>query len=97
MNLRIVSNYSWRSFRYRYEVPKKVLESEFDWTNRDHEESGSYEDGFFQYRGTWYHLSQFSRGGVEGWDGSHADSFFSGILIRLSPDGESFQVATYTS
>lgn len=30
-----------------------------------------------------------------GWDGYHSDSYFSGIVIKLSPDGEQYQVGTY--
>lgn len=30
-----------------------------------------------------------------GWDGYHGDSYFSGIVIKLSPDGEQYQVGKY--
>ena len=54
-------------------------------------------DGFFKYRGYWYHLDQFMRipGQMfngEDWNGYHADSFFSGILIRMSDDGEEYGI-----
>jgi hypothetical protein len=33
-------------------------------------EHGDYEDGFLCYRGHWYHLADFTRGGApEGWHG----------------------------
>lgn len=86
---KIRTNRQWREFKDRYEVPKKILDSELDWC--------SSETGFFKYLGTWYHTSMFMRGGAEGWHGSHADSAFSGVLIKLSSDGEMFQVARFSS
>ena len=98
MALEIKTNHHWRPFAYRNEVPAKVLADQFDWTNED-----DHYDGFFQYRGCWYHLSEFPSftsfaGGNEpfkDWHGYHPDSAFSGILIRVSRDGERFRVGTY--
>lgn len=101
MSLKIKTNNAWREFVSRDEVPAKVLASQFDWTNEAHEEHGDYSDGFFKYRNYWYHLTDFLRiengGQFSGWDGYHSDSYFSGVLIKLSKDGETFQVASYTS
>lgn len=94
---KVTTNRVWREFKRRDEVPKKILASEFDWTNEGHENDGDYDDGFICYRGCWYHVSEFMRGGIEGWDGSHADSFFSGVVIKLSSDGETYQIGTYIS
>lgn len=89
----IYTDNKWKQFKYRDEVPKKVLKDDFDWLDED---DGF--DGFFKYKGTWYHLSMFMNGGgFPGWDGYHGDSFFSGVLIALSPDGEEYKVATYIS
>ena len=94
MPLQIITNNHERQFRYRYEVPTEVLESQFDYQNED-ETTG----GFFEYKGCWYHLDQFMRipggPGFEGWDSASADSFFSGVLISLSDDGETYRVGTY--
>ena len=96
MTLTIRTNKHERQFQYRNEVPEKVLKSEFDWLG---EEDGF--DGFIHYRGCWYHLSQFMRlgegSGMDGWDGYSGDSYFSGVLIKLSDDGETYQIATYFS
>jgi hypothetical protein len=90
MPLTIQSNNHWRNFAYRDEVPAKILESEFDY--QDPEDTI---DGFFRYRGSWYHLDGFMRDGApDGWHGFAADTFFSGVAIRLSDDGEQYQVAT---
>ncbi len=97
----IRTNNHWRQFKYRDEVPAAVLADQFDWTNDAHAEHGDYSDGFIQYRGFWYHLGDFMahRHGEFGgkWHGSHGDSFFSGVLIELSDDGEEYRIATYTS
>lgn len=95
--IKITTNRQWRAFKSRDEVPAKVLASQFDWTNEAHEKSGDYSDGFLEYRGVWYHLADFTRGGIPGWDGAHGDSFFSGVVIRLSKDGEAYQIGTYFS
>lgn len=91
----IKTNFHWRDFKYRDEVPAKVLAEQFN-----HLEEEDAIDGFFKYRGWWYHVSDFLR--LEnamliqkGWQGYHADSYFSGRLLRVSNDGERYQVATY--
>ncbi len=86
--MKITTNHHWRDFKFRYEVPANVLNNELDWTDEDDT------DGYFFYKWGWYHLSMFMRTGIDGWDGFHGDSFFSGVAIRLSEDGERYQVAT---
>ena len=86
----IITNNCWRDFSYRWEVPNQVLEAEFDWLNEEEASSG-----FIFYRGLWYHTSQFMRHAPEGWDGSHSDSFFSGIVIKLSDCGEQYKIGLY--
>jgi hypothetical protein len=107
--LTIKTNHHWRPFKYANEVPKKILDNEFDWMEKD--EDGlpkDYLDGFICYRGTWYHTEDFMSlhnkvhcpnppDFMKGWDGYHSDSFFSGVLIKLSDDGECYQIATYYS
>lgn len=93
----------WKDFTYGYDVPEKVRRSEFDWLD-DAESS----DHFFKYHGTWHHLSQFERtagGGAAGagsptfeaagWQGVMSTSYSTGILIKVSADGEQYKVATY--
>lgn len=96
--MKVYTNNHWRDFEYRCDVPSKILETHFDWTNDAHEEHGDYSDGFFFYRGYWYHLSEFTGTSGElaesGWHGYKGDSLFSGVAIRLSEDGEQFQVGT---
>lgn len=94
--LRIITNHNWRQFTYRYDVPDEVLKDQFDWLDEE------TIDGFFCYKGYWYHTSQFTCivGGDEPinlWHGVHNDSFFSGVLVRLSDDAETYQVGTFLS
>lgn len=89
--MKIKTNGHWRSFVYRWEVPPRVLATQFDWQNPD-----EYTDGFFCYRGHWYHLADFLRFEDDsGWHGYATDSFFSGVVIRLSSGGERYQIGTY--
>lgn len=96
MSKNITTNHRWRAFSYRYEVPPAILASEFDWLSED---DGF--DGFIKYRGRWYHVSGFMNMGDNihpemcQWQGYHADSYFSGIVINVSPDGENYQIGTY--
>jgi hypothetical protein len=94
MALMVITNHAERQFVYRQDVPQRVLDLEFDY--QDPEDTV---DGFFEYRGVWYHLDMFMRDVPQelaelGYNGWVADSFFSGVAIKLSEDGETFQVAT---
>lgn len=96
-SLQIITNNHWRQFRYRYEVPPEILASEFDY-----QDENDALDGFFKYRGCWYHLDQFIKiltsAPFSGeWDGCASDSFFSGIFIRVSDDCEEYKVGRYYS
>jgi hypothetical protein len=97
MSLNIVTDHKWKPFKFDYEVPKKVLDNQFDYQDRN-----EVFDGFICYRKTWYHLDTFMRNNSEcpimsKWDGHHGDSYFSGILIKISPCGEAYKIATYYS
>ncbi len=95
----ITTDHKWKPFKGDHEVSKSVLASDFDYQDRD-----EVRDGFFRYRKCWYHLDQFMRlshnhangkNPFAGWHGYYGDSYSSGVLIKLSNDGESYQVATY--
>ena len=96
--LQIITNHHERPFIYGYEVPESIMNDQFDWM--DEEDTG---DGFIHYRGYWYHTSDFMRidhhpdSEFSSWHGYHSDSFFSGVLIKLSDDCETYQIATYIS
>jgi len=93
----------WKDFVYGYDVPERVRKNQFDWLD---DAEGS--DHFFKYQGYWYHLSEFTRtagGGAAGqgspdlvaagWEGIKNESYTTGVLIRVSTDGERYMVASY--
>jgi hypothetical protein len=92
--MQITTDRKWKPFLYRYEVPAKILADRFDHLSED-----DAPDGFFRYRGAWYHTSDFMRvdNGPEsafaGWHGVATDTYFSATLIEISADGESYRVA----
>ena len=91
----IKTNNHWRPFLYRYEVPEKILASEFDWQN---DPDDVEVDSFLQYKGVYYHIREFLHAdspAFEGWDGEMWWSATSGILIKLSDDGEYYKIATF--
>ena len=101
MSLTVKTNNQWRDLVYRQDVPAGILASDFDY--QDAEETL---DGFFCYRGHWYHVDQFTRVDYHNgqnpfadghWDSYAGDSFFSGVVIKLSKDGERVKVGTYFS
>lgn len=55
MALTVRTDRKWKKFKYRDEVPKKVLASEFDYQSED------IIDGYFKHYNNWYHLDQFMR------------------------------------
>lgn len=93
----------WKDFVYGADVPKRVLQREFDYLD-----DADSQDGFFKYQNTWHHTSQFMRvagGGaagsgapsLAGWDGYLNDSMSTGVVIKLSRDGEQYKVGTFAS
>jgi len=82
------------------EEEQQQIRSDFDWMDPEDLECNY---GFFRYRSSVYHLQEFLRffnsyaGEFKGWDGYSADSYFSGVLIRLAEDCESVIVGRYSS
>jgi hypothetical protein len=62
---------------------QRTIRKEFDWMD-----DVEFENGFFKYKGWIYHLSEFTRDGVERWDGSNGQSWSCGVLIKLTSDCE---------
>ena len=93
--LQIITNHANRPFKYGYEIPKKVRKQDYNHLTED-----ETEDGWIHYRGSYYHISDFMRLGdnhpfSDQWNGYISDSYFSGILINISEDGEFYRIATY--
>ena len=95
-NLTIITNNQYRNLMYGYELTKEE-QKEFDYLD-DIEDST-----YFKYKGQIYSLDNFMR--IENhpdkefssYDGYHSDSYFSGVLIKLSDCGEAVKVARYYS
>lgn len=96
MSLEIITNHHWRPILYSHEIPEKVLENEFDWMR----DPDNY--SFFKYKDWYYCLEEImvldERSPFGGrWHGYHSDTFFSGILVEISDDGEMVKVGRYYS
>lgn len=87
---RIITNHHWRPFKPAHEVPTEVLD---DYSHLDIDELTW---GWIQYQGQWLHISDFMR--CEGsWDGVRGESYFSGLLIKVSQDSEEYKIARWLS
>lgn len=96
MTLTIQTDHKWKPFLYRYEVPESILADQFEHLPED-----EYGDGFIRYRGRYYHTSDFMRiehnEDMKDWQGYSSDSYFSGIVVNFSEDGERYQIGRYYS
>lgn len=97
-SITITSDEKIKQFKYRHEVPAKILKDHFGHLSED-----EAVDGFFKYRGYWYHLSDFMRitpgmaPHFNRWSGYLSDSFFSGIVIMLLGDMETYKIGRFYS
>lgn len=72
----------------------KAEQSDFDYID----DTDSAYARFFRYRGAAYDVNEFMRVPCQlakGWDGYSADSYFSGVLIRLVDNCERVIVGRY--
>ena len=91
----IKTDHKWKDFLYSYQLTEKEI-LELDHLTRDEIDSRS----FIRYKGQIYHMGDFMRvpDGVEGllgWHGYSSDSFFSGIVIKVSDDGDQYMIGGY--
>jgi hypothetical protein len=100
--LTIRSNYHWRPYKYFYEYSEKIqefLRKEFDYIEEEEELQITI---FFKYRNSWYTLGDFMRldknsSFPKNWNGAAGDTYFSGTLIELDEEGESYRIGNYYS
>ena len=99
--MEIITDHKWRNLLFGYELTERERK-EFDYLDDDE----LLVHSFFRYRRRVYDVAEFirvsppvaphpQRQGWENWHGYVSDSFFSGVLVRLSDDGEQYQAATY--
>lgn len=96
MELTIVTNRQWRTFMYGYELPAK-WRKEYDYLSDEEYDTMS----FCSYRGWLYSVDSFMRipSGMfpKPWNGYLSDTFFSGVVIEISDDGEMYRIGRYYS
>lgn len=97
--LTITTDHKWKNLLFGYELTEKERK-DFDYMSQDEIETAS----FVRYRKCVYALSEFQRiektimcGELLDWDGYASDSFFSGVVIKLSDCGEQYIIGTYIS
>lgn len=93
--MQIITNYKPRDIVGGHMLTARER-AEFDYM--DDVNDGS----FFRYRGAIYDIGEFMRiSGTDSpfkeWHGYAGDSYFSGVLIRLSSDGDSVIIGRYYS
>jgi hypothetical protein len=92
-NMNIRTNNKPRHLIYGYELTEQERK-DFDYLESEELDTST----FFRYKGQIYSLGDFMRcesDELKNWHGYLSDSFFSGVLVRLSDCGESLVVATY--
>ena len=96
--MKIKTNNHWNNFLYGYELTEEE-KKQFDYMGSEELECGS----FLRYKGYCYSLDDFmwikhnSNPDFSGWTGYHSNSFFSGVVIKLSDDTFQYQIGTYIS
>ena len=93
----IKTDHKWRNVLGWWDLTTKE-QAYFDWLDDEEEQSCAC---FVKRRGRVYCLDEISatyQGGrlaSDGWDGVASDSFFSGIVVKLSRDGERYKIGYY--
>jgi len=86
-NVRIITNHHRREL-VAYDQLPEAARSDFDYVTGEDQ----YSSRFVQYHESWYDTSDCdglaANVGIQGWDLYASDSFFSGILFRWPPTGE---------
>ena len=97
--MKIITDNKWKLFIYGSDLTEKERK-DFDW------EKDIDSTNFIRYRNRVYSVNEFMRfdynkGKVptefSGWDGYLGDSYFSGIVIKMSDNGEAYKIGTYIS
>lgn len=110
MSVTIKSNNRWRNLLYGYELPAQ-WRKEFDWMEDEEYENALFvKVGVGEGRkknNVWYYaLNEFMRvpkihsedgPAFAKWDGYMNDTYFSGVLVKVSSDGEQYKIGTFYS
>lgn len=94
----IATNRHWRPVLQAWDLTPKER-AQFDYLDWERIMASEDSREFIRYRGVTYDLGDFSetmprilRG--KGWDGWQSDSFYSGIVVRWSEDGDQIMIGT---
>lgn len=90
--MQITTNNQARQILHGFELSEKA-KAEFDYYSEDELDNAM----FFKYKGQYYDINQFTRCDIEGWQGCHNDTYFSGLFIKFTDNQESVIVAQYYS
>ena len=109
MRLEVTTNNHARQFVTGHEVPMNVLKWQFDYLTADEQSFGSFlrYKGHWYHVSDFTRFDRFFMAGIEcatrgteespfdGWHGRVSNSAWSGVIIRISEDGETYQIGTY--
>ena len=96
MALVIKTDNKWRNILHGFELPKK-WRKEFNYMSEEDFNNGA----FISYGRQIYSFDEFERASGElrakGWDGVKHDSFFSGLVMKVSRNEEEYMIGRFTS
>jgi hypothetical protein len=87
--MKITTNNHYRNILNACDLTPKELKG-FDYL-------GEGEGSFIRYKGRVWELGEFTRTDLEGWNGINHDTYFSGVLIKLSKDSEAVKIGYFYS
>lgn len=89
------TDHKWKNFKTPEEVPQRIQDW-YDWLDPE-----DADDRWVKYKDRWFHISDFIRtvpGGElheAGWEGYEAGKIFSATVLRVSADGEQYQIGEW--
>ena len=93
-DIKITTNNQYREFISGCDLTAKERE-EFDYYDNQEDLDTAT---FVRYKGLVYDLKEFMRSDAfEDWDGVAGQSYFSGVLLKISEDGDAYKIGTYTN
>lgn len=100
MSIQIITNNVNRELIYAHDLTKQDIKT-LGFDAEELAEAIDCGDNFFRYRGHVYNLNEFVRiennSELKEWQGYASDTFFSGVLVKLSECGEAVTVGRYYS
>ncbi len=96
MGVKIISNYHDLPFLSGHDLPQSAKD-DMDYMNQEELDNGQ----FLKYEGNYYSLGDFimiyNKEPFKNWSGYASQTALSGVLIKVSDDGESYKIASYCS